>query len=160
MGLNAPTGWTEDDHNKFMAETQDIQDELDSDVIDSRMPYSKQAATVKQCLVEAFGEYATDIRLVNRFFFELEFFMKRMKDLKEYTGPKEGGAYDEVMEGAISGGNTVKFNLVSYGSKADDRMEEDLRKQGKNEEEVTKLTKARYDRFLSLLRERIQYEQK
>lgn len=152
--------WTSDDDKKWDDMTAHLDKELDSEVIDPRMPYAKQAETVRWCLAEAFGEYATDIRLVNRFFFKLDFFMKRMKELKEYAGPKEWGAYDEVMEGAISGGNAVKFNLINYGSKADDRMEEDLRKQGKNEEEVAKLTKARYDRFLSLLREHIQYEQK
>lgn len=152
--------WTDDDDKKWDKITARNQQNLDSETIDPKYPYSQQAEVVRWCLAEAFGEYATDIRLVNSFFFDLEFFMKRMKELKEYTWPKEWKAYDEVMEGAISGGNAVKFTLIDYGSKADDRMEEDLRKQGKNEEEVAKLTKARYDRFLSLLRERIQYEQK
>jgi hypothetical protein len=131
---------------------------ITSDRIDGKWAYRSQAETVRQCLKEAFGEYAQDIRITDAFFFELEFFMRRMRELKEYRGPKEWDKYDEVVDGAISGGNAIKWAVIDYGSKADDRMEEDLRKQWKNEAEVASLTKARYDKFLSLLRERIQYE--
>lgn len=158
MWLNAPTGWTEEDHNKFMEETQYLQDELDSKEIDPRMPYSKQEGVVKQCLKDAFWDYIKDIAITNAFFFELDFFMRQMKALQDYKWEKEGEKYDEVFDGAISGWNAIKGVIIDYGMEARKKMKADLVKEGKSEDEIKKIMKWRSDKFLSLLRERIKYE--
>jgi hypothetical protein len=57
---------------------------LNSTIIDPKYPYSQQAETVRQCLNEAFDEYASDIPLVNSFFLDLDFFMRHLKELQDY----------------------------------------------------------------------------
>lgn len=158
MWLNENSGWTEDDHIKFITETQYLQDELDSEVIDNRLKYSKQAEIVKQALKEAFGEYANDIKIVNRFFFRLENFMKDLQIFQQYTWKKEGQEYESILDKVRMSGNDIKWILIDYWMKADNQMEEDLKKQWKTREEIKVIIKARYDKFLSLLRERITYE--
>lgn len=158
MWLNETGTWSQDDEAKFLTETQYLQDQLDSEEIDPRMPYAKQAEIVRQCLSDAFGGYASDMHLVNRFFFRLDFFMGQVKALQDYKGEKKGEKYDEVFDGAISGGNAVRWNLIDYGMEARKKMKADLAKEGKNEDEIKKIMKWRSDKFLLLLRERIKYE--
>lgn len=158
MWLNENSGWTEDDHIKFITETQYLQDELDSEVIDNRLKYSKQAEIVKQALKEAFGEYANDIKIVNRFFFRLENFMKDLQVFQQYTWKKEGQEYEGVLDKVRMSGNDIKWVLIDYWMDARKKIREDLTKEWKEKPEIDKILKWKSDKFLSLLRERITYE--
>ncbi|MDD2487493.1 MAG: hypothetical protein PHS92_03920 [Candidatus Gracilibacteria bacterium] len=161
MSLNdlTPT-WSEEDHTKFMKETQYLKDELDSEDIDHRMPYSKQAEVVKNCLKEAFGDDSIKIKIVNRFFFSLKDFMDDLNGFQSFNGNKNSPEYSKLVDRLRMSGNDVKGSLIDYGKNTDDKLKDNLSTQGKEQDEIDKIIKARYDRFLVLLREKIKFESK
>lgn len=150
--------WTSDDDKKWDVMTAHNQENLDSEVIDPRYRYAKQIDTVKQSLKEAFGEYASDIKIVNRFLLRVATFMDRIQKVKNYKWPREGAEYEAVMEGGLTGGNNIMSGIIHHWKPAIDKMKADLVKQWKTPEEITKIVKWKFDKFLSLLRERITYE--
>lgn len=139
--------------------TKHNQERLDSEEIDSRYPYSSQLEIVKACLREAFWEYSNQIRITNSFFLDLDFFMWELKNFQNFMWDKKSEKYQELLDNVVSWGNAIKWTIVHYWMDADDKMEADLRKQWKSDDQLNVILKARYDKFLSLLRERIVYEE-
>lgn len=150
--------WTAEDDKKWDVMTAHNQKNLDSETIDPKYPYAKQADVIRWALQEAFDEYSKDIRLTNSFLFALDTFMDRMQTVKNYKWPHEGSEYEAVIEGGLTGGNNIIFGVIDYGKPAIDKMKADLVKQWKTPEEITKIVKWKFDKFLTLLRERIAYE--
>lgn len=157
-GIDGGSNWTIDDDKKWDKLTAHNQDRLNSTEIDKGYPYTKQVETVRQALKEAFGEYAKDIQLVNAFFLELEFFMDQMKAVQDYKGSKESAEYQSVIENGLSGGNAIIFSIIDHWKTVIKKMEAELAQQGKSADEVQKIVKWKFDKFLSLLREKIKYE--
>lgn len=154
----SPEAWTQHDDDEWEKNTAHIDKELDSEQIDVKMPYSKQLPVIRQCLIDAYGEVWKSIKITNRFFLRLKDFIEYTQEVDRFAWERSWPDWKKVRNMAISWGNNIMSVIIHYNKDIDQQMEKDLLAQWKSQEEVDKIMKDRYNAFLKLLRERIQYE--
>lgn len=131
--------------------------QLNSEVIWENSPYSKQQEIVKNCFKEAFWEYANWIKILDKFFFDLEDYINAYRSLTAFTWDKNSEDYESLDNWFISSWNDIIFYIIQW-NEIYKQIERDLLKEWKTQEEADEIKNAIYDKFLLLLRENIVYE--
>ncbi len=152
---NQPSKWTKEDDIKWEKDTQQTQMELDSELILPSIPYSTQAETVRSCVRVAFWEYAWQIRITNRFIFDLKRFMESSNNLNEYKWDKNDAKWKALIEDLISEGDQIVNFIISNTKGIYRQIKSDLTTKWMSEDEAKKQWRKIFDKFLFLLRERI-----
>lgn len=132
-----------------MAHSQDISEEN---------LYYSQLHAIYDCLYEAFWEYANMIPITKRFInSHLAPYLRLVKDFSWSDKKTNPDLYNETVNSTISAWNSIKGYIIDYAAEADDKMVADLMRAGKTKEEADSIITWRYNKFLRLLRQRVQY---
>lgn len=126
---------------------------LESTELDDNQLYYSQIWTVKECLSEAFWEHAQYIRIVNRIFLVIQWFMSAYHDYSTFEWEKEWSDWEDIESMLDWKKRRIIDYVVDYWYEAIERINEEL----SYKDERRELLSEKFQALFSLLTERVEY---